>query len=184
MSCGPQGIALRTLPEARVYTVAVEEKEKAEQELSDTALMYKTRNSQIVNYFRNLLPARTPIPPAQNYMQILTGIGGVHFEWRQHRHGDERVLDVAIDFETGDKKRNQEYCDSLKRRADVLTKVVGESLVFEPDRGPKWAYACARRNCEPWSDEIAKWAAEKMVALMGCVEPLLQEKQKSTPAAS
>jgi hypothetical protein len=165
------------LPEAEQYMVRTEKKQAEERDLSESQRVYGERNRAILERFRALFAEQAPSRPAQSRaMLIPTGYGGIHFEWWWHRAKEAgKVLDVAVHFETSSPKRNQEICEFLKTRSETIRSAVGEAPIFEPDWRRGWASTYIRRSCEPWNDEVAKWAAETMDRLIRCVQPLLDE---------
>jgi hypothetical protein len=174
------------LPEAEDYIVRAEIKKAEEADLSELQRLYGERNNAILAHFRTLFPERAPLKPArERVMQIPTGYGRIHFEWWWHRAKEAgKVLDVAVHFETSSGKRNQELCDFLKSHSETIRAAVGVVPSFEPNWTRKWASVYIRRSCEPWSDEVTKWAAETMDRLIRCVQPLLDEFHRRDQAAT
>jgi hypothetical protein len=144
----------------------------------DAASVYRERNEEILNCFRELMPERQ-MPdnaPARHYMQIRTGFGSTHYEFLHRGRADQRRLQVAIHFESTSKQQNHELCAFLKSHASMIQHSVGEEVTFvASERAAGWASVYVERFAEPWTDEIAKWAAHKMCSLIKAVQPLLEE---------
>lgn len=169
------------LPEAGEFIVKVEEKEAMENAFTPTQLLHQGRNREILACFRELLPGKAPDQaPLKNYMQIPTGHTGVHFEWWRRLQGANKQLDVAIHFETNSKQRNRELCEMLRRHRSKIESATGEKLTFDPEWGQQWSAVYMRRSAEPWSGELAKWGAQKMMALISEVQPLLDDFYQKT----
>jgi hypothetical protein len=164
------------LPEAQDYIIGIEKKEAEEGRLTAAQLRYKEMNRQILNKFHHLLPGIGPQTPyAQNYTQISTGRAGVHFEWRFFGQPNDKKLRVAIDFETKSKELNLKLCALIKNNKAVLEKSLGETLQVEPDWTPRWSSVHIERSCEPWSDDVATWASDKMCKLIHTARPILDD---------
>ena len=142
------------LPQAREYLIQVKEKELAQSDLSPFRIVYRQRNQQILNHFRNLSPEYAPpSAPARNVMQIPTGRSGVHYEWwQQVRSGDALV--VGLHFETSSPSVNQRWCKHFRRHRLTIEKAVGEKLIFNPKWG-KWASINIKKPAGDWSDDLA-----------------------------
>ncbi len=161
------------LPEAKQYLIKVKEKELVQGELSPPARLYQQRNQQILRYFRELMPEKAPISaPARQYMQIKTGRTGVHYEWWQQARSKE--LAIGLHFESGSKKANRKWCEHFRKRRGQIEKAVGQKMNFDLDWGEKWAKFDIGRSGQEWSDEMARWAAQKMQALISVTQPIVQ----------
>lgn len=161
------------LPQAKQYLIQVKEKELAEGQLSPSARLYQERNHQILSYFRSLIPDRAPaVAPARNVMQIPTGRAGVHYEWWQQSRGAKTLI-VGLHFEASSKKTNQRWCEHFRKQQSKLVSAVGQKVDFNPDWGEKWASVNIERSAEEWSEEVAKWAANKMAALISVTKPTI-----------
>ncbi len=125
------------LPQAKQYLIQVKEKELAEGQISASAHLYRERNQQILDHFRNLMVDKAPaLAPARNVMQIPRGRSGIHYEWWQQTRG-ERVLVVGLHFETSSKGKNQRWCEYFRKQRSKLENAVGQEISFNPDWGEK-----------------------------------------------
>ena len=45
---------------------------------------------------------------------------------------------------------------------------------MKPDWTSEWSSIYAERPCEPWGEDVAFWAADRMYKLMDAAQPLLE----------
>lgn len=165
------------LPETKDFMVEVEKKEAAEAKLSVSQKIYQDRNQQILTYFKTLVPSKSPRTfSSWRFMQIPSGHPRIHFEWLYRgRKQEDRTLDVAVHFETGSKDQNQKLCEFLEEKQTTLEESLGEVPVFAPNWTLRWSSVYVERSCEPWSEDIVHWAADKMHKLIQVAQPLIEE---------
>jgi hypothetical protein len=160
------------LPQARNYLINVKEKEQAENSLSRSAQVWREHNQQILHHFRALMPDISPkSAPPRSYMQIHTGIAGIHFEWGYLVR--KKVLIVAIHFESNSKDTNQQRYEYFRRQKTKLERAVDGKLEFNHNLRGKWASINLNESCTQWSDEMAQWAASKMADLIKVAQPII-----------
>jgi hypothetical protein len=172
------------LPETEQFMIGAERKEVEEARVSASEEIYKERNKQILAFFAALAPGKGPREASSKpYMQIPTGHSGVRFEWAQRGKKQEKVLDVAVQLQTPSKEENQSLCRFLQQHLDKLKNELQEAPTFNPDWGEKWASVYLRRPAEPWTEDVAQWAAEKMHRLIPVGQSLIdrfyEERAKS-----
>jgi hypothetical protein len=85
------------------------------------------------------------------------------------------VIEVALHLETGSKELNHRLCAFIGEYKSALEKGLEESITLQPDWGSRWSSVFIKRSREPWSEDVARWAAEKMHTLMEKVQPLLDD---------
>jgi hypothetical protein len=171
------------LPEAIEFIVRTEKKE-AEQGGISYADRRLERNNQILRYFRQLDPARCPEKAStQTWMHIPTAHRDVFFEWLRSSRGQARKCYVAIHSRTSDEDRNYGLLEYLEGWRKEIGAQVGESVIFDRAYDPPKDFTAAyvAKSCEPWNEEIAKWAAEKMDKLIKAAEPLINDYYSHTP---
>jgi hypothetical protein len=168
------------LPEAEEFQIQIRNKAEEERQSADgeAATMYQERNEEILKNFRRLMPGqRMPEnAPPKSYMPIRTGYGSIHYEFVYRGRGEQRRLQVAVHFENPSKERNCELMEFLKKHAAKLEQALGEEVMFVvSERTAGWSSAYVEKTSEPWSEEIAQWAAKKMCTLIQVVQPLLEK---------
>lgn len=137
---------------------------------------YRERNQQILDNFEKLAPGKGPKTAwAGSYMQIRTPRAGVHFEWIFRGRRQDKKLNVAVHFETNSRDLNHKLCAALGENKAALEQSLGETLQVNPDWTSEWSSVYMERPCEPWSEDIASWASEKMDKLIQASQPLLEE---------
>lgn len=163
------------LPEAIDYIIRVEEKEAEEGRPSAAQQLFLERDEQILSYFRTQAPGKRPrTAPTGRWTQVPAGHAGVHFEWCFRGRDPDTVLEVAVHFETSSKDWNQRLCAFVEENRARLEERLGATPAFKP-RGSKWYAVFIERPCEPWSEDLARWASEKMYELIEVAQPLLDE---------
>lgn len=162
------------LPEAEDFIVKTEIK-MAEQTINSAQLAHQERNKQILTRFRELLPDKAPAQPSsKNYMQIPTNYSGIHFEWL-YRSRPSKLLDVAVHFETSSQERNRQLCEMIRGHRSQIEDALQETVEFYVDARQNMSAVSVEKTADPWTDALVQWAAEKMVALIKVVQPLLDE---------
>jgi hypothetical protein len=164
------------LPEATSYVVGTEMKEAQQGSLSLSDRRFK-KNSQILRYFRPLAPEQCPARASkQTWMQIPTKHNGVFFEWERYGRGHARKCFVGINFRAA-REENLRLLNYLKDRQGEIDIQIGEPLTFDPNANEQKGFTAAyvSRDCEPWNDGIARWAAEKMDKFIRAVSPFVNE---------
>ena len=162
------------LPQAKQYLIQVKEKEQAESTPSHSAQVWRERNQQILSHFEKLMPTRAPLSAStRSFMKIHSGVADVHFEWSYSVR--EKVLIVAIHFESGSKHTNEQWFERFRKQRAKLEKAVGGKLDFNPIWRDNWASIDLKRPCPQWSDEMAHWAAAKMADLVGVAQPIIDD---------
>jgi hypothetical protein len=162
------------LPQAKQYLIQVREKEQAEGSLPHSAQVWRERNQQILNHFDKLMPARAPLSAStRSFMKIHSGVADVHFEWSYSVR--EKVLIVAIHFESRSKHTNQRRFERFQKQRARLEEAVGGKLEFNPIWRDSWASIQLKKPCPQWSDEMAHWAAAKMADLISVAQPIIDD---------
>lgn len=164
------------LPEAEDYIIRTEKKNVSESGLTSRQRQNLERNSQILEFFRSLMPDRASIQPVvQNYMKLSSGYTGVHYEWWHGKEGGHKWLAVALHFETSSRNLNRSLCEYLQSHRAEIQRKLGGALEFEPRRSHGWAGVTLSKKRADWNSEIAKWGAQKMAALIKIAQPLLDD---------
>jgi hypothetical protein len=162
------------LPEASEFIVRTEQKQISESGLTRRQQQHLERSRQIIAFFQKIMPDRAPTRPVpRNYLQVPSGYGGIHFEWWIRKESGQRYLDVCVHFETASAERNRQLCEYLRKYKGKIEAKTGKGLIFEPRWGRIWAAVYLRKARSTWDNDIAKWAAVKMAALVKAVQPLL-----------
>jgi hypothetical protein len=170
--------------------VGGERKEAEESRTSPSGEMYRDRNKQILTLFSQLCPGKGPREaPGRPVMQISTGHADVRFEWAQ-RGKKDKVIEVAVQFLGSSKEQNQALYRLFKEHEAQLNQAIqskpdmNETFTFKEDWGEKWASVYLQNLAEPWSEEIARWAADRMNRLIPVAQPLIDQFYEDRDKAS
>lgn len=106
------------------------------------------------------------------YVQYYRGDPATHYEvWVQRRTGR---LEIGLHFEGPDAARNYEALELLSMRAPDIAAAVGPE--YEPEEWTKaWTRLHRSFDAPSLTPELADEAAERVVALIRGMEPLLHE---------
>jgi hypothetical protein len=114
------------------------------------------------------------------YAQYYRGDPGVHFEvWVQRK---TQRLEVGLHFETPDRERNYACAAALAARADEVAAAVGPEYELE-EWTPAWTRLHHSSAAPSLTPELAEEAAERVVALMRGMWPLLEDVLAAVGAA-
>ncbi len=162
------------LPEAEEYIIKSEMKESIEKNLTRTQEEYLNFYRELVNGIKEKIPISLHEPKPISYYQIPTAINGVHFEWLFHgrpRNG----FGVELHFEKGNKYANRKLIKKMKKSKNEIEKETGEKVIIQEDWGKTWARLYIKKNEGQMTDELKKWAIEKMEILYKLLQPKLEK---------
>ena len=135
---------------------------------------------EIGEEFQKLKPAIILGRPRGTYRKILTGFGGIHFEWHIFGKQEAKYLEVALHVETTDRDTNQSWIDGLLPFREELEKLFKEEVHFgawsEKSRGGRWRKISIKRKFgKKLNDKTKAWAVESMAKLYEFLTPRLKE---------
>lgn len=179
------GIAVSTiipLPEAKDYIIKSEIKESAKKPLTRRQEEYLKFFSELREEIKKVIPNLPDLPEArpQSWYFIPTNIKNVHFEWLFH--GRPRSLGVELHFEKNERKVNLKLLKEIKNLKNKIEKATGEKVLIERDWSGTGARLYIQKHIEKgeeWmSEELKKWAIEKMKIFYELIKPKLDELAK------
>jgi hypothetical protein len=162
------------LPEAEEYIVKSERKANREEGLSRTQEEYLNFYRELVNGIRERIPVSLREPTPRSYYQIPTGISGVHFEWLFGGRPRSR-LGVELHFEKGDMKVNRCLIEELEKSKDEIEKETGEKVFIQKNWCRNWARLYIEKNEGKMTEELKRWAIDKMVIFYKLLQPKLDK---------
>lgn len=162
------------LPEAEEYQVLAEEKERTEGALTRRQQEYIEFYRELAERIRGQIAEALPDPSGLSYQWIPTGPGGVHFEWAFHGR-PRSSFGVELHFETGNKKTNRRLLKAMEGYRDRIEQETGENVTFQEDWGKTWSRLYIEKNEGKTTEELKKWAVEKMVILYDLLKPELEK---------
>ncbi|MFW5720820.1 MAG: DUF4268 domain-containing protein [bacterium] len=162
------------LPEAKDYIIQTERKDNSENTLTVTQKEYLEFFSELKEQFQPFV--NVPLSPAtkRNYYQIPTGTSGVHFEWAFHGRPRNR-FGVELHFETKSKDFNTGSVQYFKNYKQQIESKTGETVYFEEPWGKKWGKLYIEKPEGQITEELKKWAIEKMKTFYELLNPALQK---------
>lgn len=162
------------LPEAEEYIIKSERKEGIEKPLTRTQEEYVEFYRGLVRSIREKVTVSFRERNPKSYYQIPTGIGGVHFEWGFHGR-PRSSFGVELHFEKADKDENRKLLKEMEKLKDKIEQEAGENVVLQQDWGKKWSKLYLEKNEGKMTDELKKWAVEKMTILYNLLQPELDK---------
>jgi len=161
------------LPEAEDYIIKSERKENIEHELTRRQEEHIEFYKELIDRIKEKIPLSLPSPEPKNYYKIPAGIGSAHFEWAFHGR-PRSSFGVELHFEGG-KNRNKFLIRETSKFKDEIEKETGEKVIIEEDWGKTWARLYIEKNEGKMTEELKKWAVEKMVIFYNILHPRLDK---------
>jgi len=165
------------LPEAEDYIIQTEKKDIAEHSTTLTQAEYEQFYAECIELLRKKLQREYTPPGPKYYYQILTGLGGVHFEWTFHGR-PRSSFGVELHFENGDRETNLKLLSACAKLKDKLEVALGENLIVQPDWGKTWARLYVEKQQGTITSDLRNWAVEKMQTLIQLLQPELDKIRK------
>jgi hypothetical protein len=162
------------LPEAEDFIIKSEKKENAERTLTVSQEEYQRFYRGLVKELATRLPLPFSDQTAKSYYQIPTGISGIHFEWAFHGR-PRNSFGVELHFEKGNKEVNQSALSKLEQMKDEIEKQTGERVIFLKQWGSTWSRLFILKNEGAMTEELKKWAVDKMEILYKLLQPELEK---------
>ncbi len=162
------------LPEAKGYIIKFERKESIEKALTRTQEEYLKFYQELVSAIKEKIPISLPEPMPLLYYQIPTVISGVHFEWTFHGR-PRSSFGVELHFEKGNKETNKNLLEEIKKSQNEIEKKTGEKVIYQEDWGKTWARLYLEKNEGKMTDELKKWAIDKMIIFYELLQPKLEK---------
>lgn len=162
------------LPDAEEFIIKTEKKDESTGKYSLTKEEYVIFYKDVSSMIRKKIPVVLPSPLPRAYYQIATGIGGVHFEWGFHGRPRSSFC-VELHFEKSDADYNRVSLNSLEKMKAEIEKRTGEKVIFQREWTKKWSRLYLEKNEGKMTDELKKWAVDKMVIFYDLLKPELDK---------
>ena len=162
------------LPEAKDFIIRAEKKEDVEHNLTLSQEEYVRFYEGLISKLKTKIPIQYPDPIPRAYYQIPTGISSVHFEWAFHGR-PRNSFGVELHLEKGSKEYNTKMINSLERLKTEIEEKTGEKVIFLKDWGRVWARLYIEKSGGNMTEELKKWAVEKMWVLYKILQPELDK---------
>lgn len=160
------------LPEAKNFIIQAEKKEDTEHNLTLSQEAYVKFYQDLITRLKPRIPLQYPIPIPRACYQIPTGISGFHFEWGFHGR-PRSSFGIELHFEKGNKEYNKKVINSLEAFKAEIEKRTGEKVIFQKEWGQTWARLYIEKDEGNMTEELKKWAVEKMEILYKILQPEL-----------
>jgi hypothetical protein len=157
--------------------VKSEKKEIIEKTLSRRQDEYVKFYQELSQSFREKIPIALPDPKPSAYYQIPAAINGVHFEWGLHGRPTSS-FGVELHFEKGNKDTNRRMLKEMEKSKDVIEQGTGEKVTFQENWGKVWSRLYLEKDEGRMTEELKKWAVEKMTILYKLLQPKLEKLSK------
>ena len=161
------------LPEAEEYIIKSERKESIEKTLTRTQEEYLKFYQELTRAMQDIIPnLHEPYP--QSWYSIPTGTSCVHFEWCFHGR-PRSSFGVELHFEKGNKDANRNLLKEMEKSKNEIEKETGEKVIIQEDWGKTWARLYIEKGEGKMTEELKKWAIEKMKILYKLLQPKLDK---------
>jgi hypothetical protein len=117
-----------------------------------------------------------------NWLSIASGRAGLSYSWVLGREGaGQGALRVELAIDVGDKARNKEIFDSLKKHEKEIASDLGLPLVWErldPHRASRFSTQIPFRLAIATPEQIEEaqcWAVDTMLKFVDAVTPYLKD---------
>jgi hypothetical protein len=162
------------LPEAEDFIIKAEKKENVENKLTISQEEYVKFYKELIKQLKVKMPFSYSDPLPKSYYQILSGIGGIHFEWGFHGR-PRSSFGVELHFERGNKAFNMKTIERMEPLKTEIEKQTGESVVFQKEWGKAWSRIYIEKGEGKMTDDLKKWAVEKMEIFYKILKPELDK---------
>lgn len=162
------------LPEAKDFIIQSERKEKIEHELTAWQKEYLDFWNDLIKKMNTVLPLSFGSVKPRSYYLIRTKIPYIHFEWGFHGRS-RNSFGVELHFESDKPEVNSSAIAKLEDLQKILEQKTNEKLIIQNPWGTKWARIYIERNDGTMSDELKKWAVEKMKIFYEVIQPELEK---------
>jgi hypothetical protein len=155
----------------------MQRKSKVSGRTGATVTQIETMNffKDAINLLRQKLPGEYPEPDGRSFYKIPTGMSGVHFEWAFHGR-PRSSFGVELHFENGNRDTNRYMIDQLLKLEGQIEAKLQAKPIFQREWGSKrksWSRRYIEKPEGKISEELKRWAAEKMFDLIGLLQPEL-----------
>jgi hypothetical protein len=104
----------------------------------------------------------------------VTGVGGGF-----HGHGRlKNGFGVELHFENKKKESNKNVVEKFEKLCSVLEQRTGERVIIQKDWGKYWSRIYIENNDGSMSEELKRWAVEKMKIFYDTLQPELDKIKK------
>jgi hypothetical protein len=110
----------------------------------------------------------------RSYYYIATGTPRIHYEWGFHGR-PRNSFAVELHFESDNKEVNLQAIEQLEGLQTTLKQKTKEKVIIQKDWGKNWARIYIEKNDGTMSDELKKWAVEKMKIFYDVLQPELEK---------
>jgi len=161
------------LPEAEEYIIRSERKKSSEKTLTRTQEEYLKFYQELVDSIKEKISIPLHEPKPWSVYQIPTEMSGVHFEWIFHGR-PRSSFGVELHFEKGNKETNLSLLKEIEKSKNEIEKETGEKVIIQEDWGKNWARLYLEKNEGKMTDELKKWAIDKMIIFYKLLQPKLE----------
>ena len=130
--------------------------------------------NELVHAIRDKIPVTLSENNTKSYYLIPTGIPDVHYEWAFHGRPRSK-FGVELHFEISNRGENNKLLSEIEKSKEDVEKETGETPIFQENWGRTWSRLYIEKNEGKMTDELKKWAIEKMIILYKVLQPKLDK---------
>ena len=154
--------------------IEMQRKSKVSGRTGATVTQIETMNffKGAISLLQQKLSGDYPQPDGRSFYQIPTGLSGVHFSWAFHGR-PRSSFGVELHFENRNRDTNRSMIDQLAKFAGQIEAKLQAKPTFQREWGNNWSRLYVEKPEGKISEELKRWAAEKMFDLIGLLQPEL-----------
>lgn len=119
------------------------------------------------------MPTAIAKPKTYYFCQIPTGLPCVHFEWSFWGKPRSK-FGVELHFEKGTREASSTLLRKFEPLKEDIEKVTGEKAIFQENWGSHWSRLYIEKKEGEMTEELKKWAVEKMTLLYNFLQPKIE----------
>lgn len=130
--------------------------------------------SELVDRLRSEISAPLPAPEPQNKYLFPAGLPGAHFKWG-FTGRSRSPFTAGLHFCSKNRDTKLMRLREMGKLRHEIEERTGEKVVFEPEATEREARLYIQKNEGRMTEELRKWAVEKMVILYNLLQPELEK---------
>jgi len=153
----------------KLHGGAEETKRVERKKLTEAQEKYFRFFSDVLSSFKERKPGVTERrATTDSWQHIPAGFSDIHFQWEFLKREPNKILEVALHFESNDEKFNQMLFEYFKSKENELKEKLGVDDLKFGNVGSKWRKIYVEKFVGTLdkaleSDEIKNWAVEMMI---------------------
>jgi len=142
---------------------------------TDLQTEYTQFFSELADRLSSRISTRLPAPkPGDNHYTFPAGLPGAHFKWG-FTGRSRSPFTAGLHFCSKNRDTKLMRLREMRKLRHEIEERTGEKVVFEPEATEREARLYIQKNEGRMTEELKKWAVEKMVILYNLLKPELEK---------